>query len=155
MSAHVELDDHFKTTLALDVRNMLFGEYQGHGSHRAIFHHATHDDLIVKVENSARSFCNITEYHVWEAVKDIPAVARWLAPVVAISPNGQVLLMKRCEEATAASRLPSRVPAWLADLKAENWGFLDGRPVCFDYGHNWLIERAATARLKRAKWGRE
>jgi hypothetical protein len=149
-SAYVAFDDHFKTILARDLAGMLLGDYDGHGTYRSIFHHATDPTLIVKVENKTGSFSNVQEWDVWQRVK-LTKLARWFAPCVQISGAGTVLIQRKCELVTAR-QLPKKVPAFFTDLKAENWGLLNGRAVCFDYGCNLLMERGMTERLRIARW---
>ena len=150
MSAYINVDDHFRTGLARDLAFMVLGDYKGAGTYRALFDHATDPTLVVKVETGTRSFSNVHEYEIWKAVQGTPW-EKWFAPVVDISPAGMVLVMKRCEVATARC-LPDKVPAFFTDLKAENWGFLDGRPVCLDYGNHLLYERGMTTRMRKARW---
>lgn len=150
MSAYVDRDDHFKSVLARDVAGMVLGDYRGTGTYRCIFDHASDPELIVKVENGHQCFCNVREWDVWERVKET-ALAKWFAPVVAISSSGVVLVMKRCAE-VPVQLLPEHVPAFFTDLKAENWGLYEGRPVCLDYGNHLLIEYGMTKRMRRARW---
>jgi len=150
VSAYVDVDDYFKSTIAKDVAALLLGKFLGYGSSRSIFEHATDDSLIVKVEPEAKSFHNISEWQVWERVKRMK-VSRWFAPVVDISPNGAVLVMKRCEPARLGE-LPARVPAFFTDLKAENWGLFEGRFVCLDYGNHLLFEHGMTKRMRKVDW---
>lgn len=151
MTAEFEFFDNFTTNAARDVARMVLGTRLGCGSTRVIYQHATDAELIVKIEDGARSFCNIAEWTVWEAVKDT-AFARWFAPVVSISPAGIVLVMKRCDE-LRLSELPEHIPAFLTDIKAENWGLFEGRPVCLDYGYHLLLERGMTKAIRKANWG--
>lgn len=150
MSARVEFDDHFRTVLARDLAHMTLGDELGYGTSRAIFSHATRDDLIVKLETDSGSFSNVREADVWDAVKDTE-LAKWFAPVVEISPAGLVLLMKKCRVAIPEA-LPDKVPAFFTDLKAENWGIYEGRPVCLDYGLHLMLELGMTKRMRKARW---
>lgn len=150
MSAYVDFDEHFHTVLARDTASMILGPQRGHGTHRAIFDHATDPGLIVKVETGSGDFNNVREWDAWQAVKDTD-FATWFAPVVEISPAGLLLVMKRCTPATIES-LPDKVPAFFTDLKAENWGFYEGRPVCLDYGLHLLLENGLTKRMRKARW---
>ena len=150
MSAHFDLDEHFKTTAARDVAAMLLGECLGYGTYRAVFKHALDDTLIVKVENGERCFSNIIEYEVWECVKETE-FAEWFAPVVAISPCGIALVMRKTTPMSEHD-LPAKVPSFFTDLKAENFGRLDGRVVCHDYGCNLLMENGMSKRMRKVDW---
>lgn len=150
MSAFVDMQDHFKTALALDVLGMVVGRYDGYGTYRAIFDHANDASLIVKVENQSQCFSNVAEWQVWESVRDTK-LARWFAPCVEISPRGIVLIAKRCKPITR-EQLPDKVPAFFTDLKVENWGLYEGRPVCLDYGCHLMLEHGMTSKLRTARW---
>lgn len=150
MTAYVDFDQHFKTGLARDLAGMILGDYDGHGTYRSIFHHASDPSLIVKVENGRQSFSNVHEWEIWKAVRDTK-LAQWFAPCVDISPAGMVLIMRKCEPSNVRS-LPDKVPAFFTDLKAENWGFYEGRPVCFDYGNHLMLERGMTTKMRKARW---
>jgi hypothetical protein len=150
MSAYFDLDEHFKTTAARDVAALLLGECLGYGTYRAVYKHALDDDLIVKVENGERCFSNVIEYEVWNAVKETE-FAKWFAPVVACSPTGTVLIMRKTL-LISERELPAKVPSFFTDLKADNFGRLDGRIVCHDYGNNLLMEKGMSKRMRKADW---
>lgn len=150
MSGYVDLSEHFGSVLAKDLRGMLIGDPMGYGTFRHIFNHATDEGLVVKVENGAQSFHNVAEWHAWQSVKDTK-FAKWFAPCMSISASGTILIMQRAQPATS-KQLPRKVPAFFTDLKAENWGIIDGRPVCVDYGLHLLHEHGMTTRLRVARW---
>ena len=150
MHAYVYPDEHFKTTLGRDVFGMLVGDRIGTGTTREVYCHALHADCVVKIENGAQSFFNVYEHQIWERVKDTD-LADWFAPVLHISPSGTVLIMRRTEPVREQD-LPDRVPAFFTDLKAENFGWLEGRIVCHDYGHHRFIERGMTRKMRKASW---
>lgn len=141
---------HFKTIIGLDIAGMLLGDYIGSGAFRDVFAHATSEQHVVKVEDGAGSFHNIAEWETWKAVENTP-YAKWFAPCSHISPAGTILVMRRVEHCSELF-LPKRVPAFLTDLKVENWGLLDGNPVACDYGLTLLTERALTKAMRGVKW---
>lgn len=59
--------------------------------------------------------------------------------------------MQRAEPVSARD-LPRKVPAFFTDLKAENWGRIDGRFVCVDYGLHLLHEHGMTSRMRSVRW---
>lgn len=150
MSGYIDLDTHFTTTLSKDVQGMLLGDAMGYGTFRHIYNHATDPDVVVKLENGAQSFHNVTEWQVWQSVKDTE-FAKWFAPVKHISASGTVLIMQRAQPVTVKD-LPKKVPAFFTDLKAENWGRIGNRFVCVDYGLHLLHEYGMTKRLRAARW---
>src|SRR6185437_13604034 len=150
LSGYIKLKSHFKTTLSRDVSDMILGAHIATGATRMVYAHATQSDAVVKLENIANSFCNIYEEQVWYHVKDTE-FAQWFAPVLRISPNGTVLVMRRTMP-VSINDLPKHVPAFFTDLKAENFGRMDGRIVCHDYGFHRFIERGMTKKMRLANW---
>ena len=48
---------------------------------------------------------------------------------------------------------PEKVPAYLTDLKKANFGMLNGRLVCHDYGLHMMREVGiASRRMVKARW---
>lgn len=147
--AYINMNKHFKTTVARDIRDMVIGECLGYGSTRAIYVHAMDNNAIVKVENAAQSFCNVYEHEVWEHVK-YTDFAKWFAPVRYISSCGTVLVMERTQP-IPEDLLPKEIPAFFTDIKAENFGRLNGRFVCHDYAYHRFIERGMTRKMRKVK----
>lgn len=130
--------------------NLLATELIGSGSARMVYSCALRPDCVVKVEEGSKSFQNITEWQTWQEVKDTPQ-AKWFAPCVEISPSGSVLVMRRTDP-VPKGQLPRRVPAFFTDLKRTNFGLLDGRFVCHDYGVNNLTAQGLLAGMAKATW---
>lgn len=135
-----------------DGFNLLCGREIGVGMTRTVFECNVDKSLVVKVEKAEvrTHFQNLVEWLAWSRVAGTE-FERWFAPVVAISPDGRCLLMKRVEHAPVHT-LPKQVPAFFTDLKPSNYGFYEGRVVCCDYGSHLLHEEGMTKRLKRAQW---
>lgn len=120
----------------VDGFNLLCGEKIASGYSRDVFECRIRKDLVVKVErNSAdmRTFCNVQEQLNWDQNQYHEKVAKWLAPCRYLSKDGLVLLQVRCEPLPASYKVPDKLPAFLTDIKRENFGLLDGRLVCVDY----------------------
>ncbi len=154
MTATFDFSEHFSTTLAKDIAGMLLGRCDGVGTHRVIYEHATDPSLIIKIEGEAGSFRNIYEHQVWEHVKETKW-AKWFAPVVSISPAGTTLIMRKCEVARLED-MPRQVPAFMTDLKFENWGWYtptkgERRLVCLDYGNHLMLEHGLTNRMRTVR----
>lgn len=129
---------------------VLTGELIGSGVHRHVYACNLRPDLVVKIENSdKRRFANVLEYEFWCDWQMAPEVAKWLAPVECMSEDGRVLLMRRADPLPRGYKLPEKVPAFLTDLKPENFGLLKGKLVCVDYAY-YCVE--APRRLKKARW---
>lgn len=133
-----------------DTFNLLCGRKLNAGIHRTVYECRLRADLVVKVETDEdlRSFANVRESLFWGDHEDHSAVARWLAPCEYLSPDGRVLLQRRCEP-LRADDLPDRLPSFLTDIKAENFGWLDGRVVCVDYATTLTT---VSTRLVKADW---
>ena len=136
-----------------DAFNLLAGRQIASGMTRTVFECTVDKGLVVKVEQAEvrTHFQNLMEWFVWNRVCGT-AFEKWFAPVVEISPDGRVLLMKRVEP-IGATRLPKSVPVFFTDLKPSNFGVYQGRVVACDYGSHLLMEVGMTKRLKRADWG--
>jgi len=130
---------------------MVIGDHIACGSTRCVYAHAmSPEDTVVKIEAGDALFCNVYEHQVWEHVEQTE-FAKWFAPVRKISPCGTVLFMARCEPVHKTD-LPTHVPAFFTDLKANNFGWYEGRVVCIDYGYHRFIERGMTKKLRKAVW---
>jgi hypothetical protein len=117
--------------------NALVGAEIGEGAYRTVY--ALDDERVLKLELRGESFSNAHEWTLWSDVKDTKW-AKWFAPCLKIDEYGAALVMRRTAPLTddqwASLR---RVPNFMADMKRENWGWLDGRPVCHDYGNHALF----------------
>jgi hypothetical protein len=118
-----------------DAFNMLCGKLLGEGIHRKVFECKLRPDLVVKVEfdTEYRPFSNVLEQCFRNEHSEYKKVADWLAPCEYLSPDGRVLLQRKARPLHDDDVLPEVVPAFLTDLKLENFGMLDGRLVCVDY----------------------
>lgn len=135
-----------------DGFNLLCGNKIARGMTRDVFECNVDKSLVVKVETAEvrTHFQNIVEWIVWKRVYGT-AFEKWFAPVVEISPDGRLLLMKRVELAPTYM-LPDRMPAFFTDFKPSNYGFYLRRIVCCDYGSHLLHEVGMTKRLKKVEW---
>ena len=135
-----------------DTFNMLCGRLIGEGIHRKVFKCKIRPDLVVKVEEAdgyERHFANWAESKFWTDNQHYEAVSKWLAPTEYLSPDARVLLQVRCEPVPESFKLPEQVPSFLTDLKRDNFGFYQGRLVCFDYA---LALNTPNVRLKKVEW---
>lgn len=135
-----------------DLLNLLCGAKIGEGEYRTVF--ACHLDArwVVK-HDSRKNFSNIAEWEMWTELEETP-LGKWLAPVEWLSPAGFWLIQRRTEPLTK-DRLPKRVPSIFSDTKLSNWGWLDGRPVCHDYGNHrgYRLIGKHGREMRSAEWG--
>ncbi len=112
----------------------ILGPRIGIGTSRDVFEFNLDKSMVVKVENKAGSFSNVTEWQVWREIKGTKA-AKWLAPCAFISQCGSFLIQQKAEDIHDDRRIPKKIPRFLTDVKKENFGIIDGRVVCRDYGN--------------------
>lgn len=134
--------------ITLDAFNMLCGDKLGSGIHRDVFTCRIRDDLVVKIETTIdyRYFANVFEEKFWADHRHYAKIADWLAPIEFLSPDGRLLLQKRVDP-IKDNEIPDMLPAWMTDIKAENFGRYEGRIVLLDYA---MTIPAPSVRLK--KW---
>lgn len=132
---------------------VLKGDLLGEGCFRQVYQNKLNPKQVIKVEdnngNQRQLFCNIIEWVTWNAYKDCPKIAKWLAPCVSISGNGRVLVQRKVDPIPDNYKLPKKLPAFLTDLKTENFGLIDNQLVCVDYG--FLPSNISTKKIP-VKW---
>jgi len=145
------LDSCFGGHLNKEFLHFICGPRLGHGISREVFACRIREDCVVKFEPEHGHFANVQEAIAWNLVADDPEVSRWLAPVVAISACGRILLQKRTTKAHP-SQYPDRIPSFLTDQKYENFGMYKGRLVSHDYALNRMASLGDTNRTMKAHW---
>lgn len=133
-----------------DGFNLLCGKQLGSGISRKVFECRLDPTLVVKVQHDDTKppLENMMEFEVWQSAM-MTEFAKWFAPCTLISTTGRILLQKR----TFPTRdLPLKVPAFFTDLKPENWGLLDGKPVCHDYALNQIMEVGLRKKMRKVNW---
>lgn len=137
--------------MAHDLFLMLTGnELLGNGVARHVFPYLLDDRFVIKFE-SEENFQNTYEWQVWNHVK-MTDLAKWFAPVEHISPCGRILIQRRTKVIDKDRKLPERIPAFFTDTKVDNWGLLNGKAVCHDYGYHLLLEKGMSNRMRKAEW---
>jgi len=143
--------DFFTNAIAADLLSLCLGARLGGGISRDVFVWLPDPKLVAKVETDGGSFQNVNEWNVWQRCGNVLGIHNWLAPCVSISSCGIILLQKRTEP-LIRSKWPKKVPAFLTDLKPDNFGLIDDKPVCHDYGYNMFIENGMTTRMRKTDW---
>lgn len=135
-----------------DLFGLVVGDPLGSGCYRKVF--VWGKEYVVKYERTAGAFSNAAEMRLWRDVRD-GKLAKFFAPCLSISPNGQWLIQARTKPCTLAQlkRAHKRVPAIFTDLKPANWGWFKGKLVCHDYG-NQNVERSIHG-TRAATWWEE
>lgn len=108
-------------------------------------------EYVIKIESGRQSFQNVAEWEYWSWVKDTK-IEKWFAPCELISTCGSMLVQRRVTP-LRPNELPKRLPAFLdCDLKIENFGLIDGKFVCCDYGTAQFIVQQSPRHYVPAKW---
>lgn len=139
------------TSVALDLVGMMLGKKLGEGQFREVYELAIDPSKVIKLECGAGDFQNAMEWELWDEVRWTQH-ARWFAPCHAISACGSVLLMERTTPLVKPPPKTTRIPAYLADTKLENFGRIGNRIVCHDYARNLLVSHGLTSRMRKPKW---
>lgn len=133
-----------------ELKAVVCGSLIGEGVARSVYECRHDPKYVVKIETVSRSFQNVSEWEAWEWLRGTKR-GNWLAPCLSISPNGLILLQRRVTPMRDSER-PKKIPAFLTDIKTDNFGWLDGRVVCIDYGTILSNIRHASERMVKANW---
>lgn len=124
----------FNDEIFTDFFNVMCGEKIGEGCHRSVFECKIRPDLVIKIEeDDYRYFANVLEMKFWNDYGFDKSVSKWLAPCEYMSPNGRVLLQKKCDPIPSKMKMPEKLPDFLNDIKRSNFGILNRKIVCVDY----------------------
>jgi hypothetical protein len=115
-----------------EFKSLICGDKLGEGMSREVFVYRPDHRFVIKFENGARMFQNLVEWEAWSFLKGTKR-ARWFAPCHDISSAGSILIQERARPLIAKENL-LKVPKFLTDIKRDNFGVIDGKIVCFDYG---------------------
>jgi hypothetical protein len=134
-----------------ELQSVLCGSLIAEGSARKVYHCKPNSRLVVKIERSARSFQNVAESEIWSFVLGDKQMQKWFAPCMFISNAGTILIQEKVEPLRQKD-LPKSLPEFLCDLKIENFGMLNDRIVCCDYGTMVYSIKRASRKLVKAVW---
>jgi hypothetical protein len=136
-----------------DAFNFLCHELIASGAYRTVYTCRFNPDLVIKVERQMewREFSNVKEMAFWCDNQYYEPVAKWLAPCEYMSPGGWLLAQRRVTPLTPQQikELPEQLPAFLTDIKHQNFGMLDGRLVCVDYASVLLHP---SVKMRKVTW---
>lgn len=121
--------------------SLCLGECLGEGVSRKVYNFTLNDIYVVKVEidTAFNVKQNLLEWDFWQQNVDNKSVTDWLAPVVAVSACGTFLVQRKVTPIPHDYQLPTHLPTFLNDIKVQNFGLLDGKFVCVDYGMYTVI----------------
>lgn len=136
-----------------DLYGLLIGKKIGSGAFRDVYEHASRKDYVVKIAKSTEgNICNSIEFQVWSEVmhfkNSLEEVKNWFAPVIEISTNCCVLIMKRTYEKPGKIR-PTDIPKILVDTHYDNFGWIGNKLVCHDYGSQPFFKDLTVKQLNK------
>jgi len=132
-----------------EFQNFILGDLLGYGISRYVFDYKPDDKYVIKIDLSNYN-ANVIEFNVWKDV-EYTKHAKWFAPIKHMSPCGRILLQEKCIIENI-DKYPNELPEYMSDIKISNFGWLNGKFVCFDYAGTNLITKGLTSKLKKVKW---
>lgn len=132
----------------LEFFDFFLGEHLGEGCSRDVFEYAFDKKYVLKIEKGEFN-ANVAEFNVWQSVQ-YTKLSKWFAPIKLMSRCGRVLMQRRCNyNYNKPLKFPKKLPVFFTDIKASNFGMMDGRLVCFDYASNLLMEKGMSSKTKK------
>jgi len=122
-----------------DLIKMFIGKHINSGCYRSVFEfNPNPDKYVIKIEHDDTN-SNTNEFLIWDEVNylcgDLAWVKEWFAPVLWMSPNGKILIQERTKDyASTNKEYPDQLPSFFTNIKYSNFGWLNNRFVCHDYG---------------------
>lgn len=136
-----------------ELFDFICGERLGYGAYRDVFVMKHKPDLVVKVAQDSRGRReNMVAYKMWQQI-DMTPLEKWFAPIIDVSEMGLYLIQKRVEF-MPHSQYPKKIPSLFTDVKYSNFGTLDGKFVCCDFGAINLTKGMST-KLVNADWWKD
>ena len=114
---------------------VVLGKHLGSGAFRDVYECRLDDSIVIKIaKDHEGAFHNAKEWEYYWDISGIKGVGKWLCPVVMISNDNRILVMKRAYP-VRKSEMPKSIPKFCTDIKIDNFGLYDGRVVMVDYGY--------------------
>lgn len=133
------------------LREYCFRYKIGSGMFRDVYDFKPDPRFVVKIERDPDklSFANAMEFRNWVDNREWTLLGPWLAPCLIINPTGTILIQRKVDTVVGSKDLPEKIPSLFTDKRVRNWGFLDLKPVCFDYSFLLIGEKF---KLVKAHW---
>jgi hypothetical protein len=149
----IEAIKHVRSNEIVNIEffKCMLGDLIGDGRDRYVFEHPFNKHEVIKIDMSDAN-SNTIEWNTWADVKNVTEVAKWLCPVVKMSPCGRVLIMKKADTNRPDSDYPALIPSFLDDVKRNNFGFIGKQLVCVDYDINKMNITGAKVKMVKANW---
>lgn len=134
--------------LSRELAKFMLGKKLGEGSSREVYEFKHDSEYVMKIETGEKNFQNSLEWQIWNEVLGTP-LEKWFAPCLDISNNG-IYLIQRKVAFPSNDQYPKKIPSIFTDTKYGNFGMLDGKFVCCDYGTTVITHGKHP--LTRAEW---
>jgi len=122
--------------VVLDIVRVICGKMISYGLFRDVYEYNLDDKYVVKIERG-NTDCNLVEYMLWSEIKglkkDLAWVKDWFAPILWISPNNKIIVMRKTKYIPNRKK-PETIPKFMWDVCSRNFGWIGNRFVCHDYG---------------------
>jgi len=135
--------------LLADFSDFFVGDQIGKGTERLVYEFRLNKDLVIKIDTGG-NFANVSEWDVWNNVKDDKVLSQFLAPCRNISSCGRILLQERTKP-VILNDVPLEIPDFFSDVKIQNWGWLNKRVVCHDYANHTFFS-CQKVKFKKPHW---
>lgn len=135
--------------LLSDFSDFFVGDLIGQGSERSVYEFRLNKDLVIKIDTGG-NFANVSEWDVWNNVKEDKQLAAFLAPCRNISSCGRILLQEKTKPVTLKD-VPLEIPDFFSDVKIQNWGWLNKRVVCHDYANHSFFS-CKNVKFRKPHW---
>jgi hypothetical protein len=141
--------------IANDFFYLMVGKKLGEGIHRTVYLDRLDESAVIKFETRwNEAFANVSEWQIWNEVRNNHELKKWFAPCISISPSGNVLVQRYAAD-LHKSELPKKVPEIFYDMKPENWGMYKGHPVARDYANHGIYHRGLRkTKMTKVCWDR-
>lgn len=135
-----------------DLTGFIFGDLIGEGNFRVVYQFMPCKNYVIKLDKGGR-FDNVTEWEIYQNLKEDPLIGKWLCPCIKISDCGRFLIQVRTKPITL-EEMPKEIPNCFTDLKIQNWGKIGKQIVCHDYG-NHRFYSPENFKMVKANWSDE
>ncbi|NCD07693.1 MAG: hypothetical protein EOL97_16410, partial [Spirochaetia bacterium] len=118
-----------------ELFNLLVNKKLGTGVYRTVYDLKYNKDKVIKVANDVYGEKeNAREYILWDDISNYyPKLKKWFAPCYQYSATGKYLIQDKVIFPDK-TKYPKQLPAFFTDTKYSNFGLLNGKWVCIDYG---------------------
>lgn len=122
----------FGLHIATDMMDLMIGDLLGRGSYRDVYELIIDKRYVLKIANhDSGMHHNVLEFQFWSNLDE--ELRQHFAPIHWISAGGNILIQSRVDPVPTQTPLELMLPdVW--DIKRENLGMLNGKPVIIDLG---------------------